>query len=219
MNEKKETIKWVLNHPVWIYPRKRDREGEGEIVKELLSDDLDYLPDFGWENCITIIPMFVNPETKRVDEDESKNTHFEVWLEAGPPMMPDEHFDNVLVSHDINLDCGGDTLDEALISLAALVKEHYGDYKKEEHWTTWHQTSPHGILNKIVELDLKSHEATPLFTKEELEAIEEEVESRVFNYLVEEDQDPYFDTDYTIFLREDIRLEVIREFKEKKEGN
>lgn len=145
--KRKEIIRWVLNHPVWTYPQKRNRKEEGEALRQYLDNDLDYLPEFGWERCISITPMFVNPDTRKVDNDDAKNIHLEIWIEAGPPMPPDENFDFVMSSHDYNLDCGGDTIDDALINLAALVKEHYGDYTKEgRYWLTWHRTSPYGVL-------------------------------------------------------------------------
>ena len=33
-------------------------------------------------------------------------------------------------THDIDLDCGGDTFEEAIIELAKLVKKYYGDNNK-----------------------------------------------------------------------------------------
>ena len=52
--------------------------------------------------------------------DETKNTKVEIWLEHG-------HYDvdwGACV-HNIDLDCGGDTFEEAIIKLAELVKRHY----------------------------------------------------------------------------------------------
>ena len=62
----------------------------------------------------------INPDIGMVDDDESKNTKVEVWLEAGPY---GEHC-NI---HDWDLDCGGDTFEEAIIKLADLVKQYYDD--------------------------------------------------------------------------------------------
>ena len=62
----------------------------------------------------------VNPQTNEIDDDPSKNTKVQVWLEHGPY----EGFEH---THDINLDCGGDTFEEAIIRLAELVKLHYPD--------------------------------------------------------------------------------------------
>jgi hypothetical protein len=76
----------------------------------------------------------------RVGDDESKNKHIECWLEFGPleygyaysggkePSDWDtettrHHF------HDIDLDTGAATFDEALVRLAKLVRKKYGDYE------------------------------------------------------------------------------------------
>lgn len=65
----------------------------------------------------------VDPETGAINLlDKSKNTKVEVWLEHGPY---DEAWEGC--THDIDLDCGGDTFEEAIIKLAELVKKHYTD--------------------------------------------------------------------------------------------
>ena len=64
----------------------------------------------------------VNPATNAVDDDRQKNTKVAVWLEC----FPDN--ENVYGRfHDVDLDCGGDTFEDAIITLAGLVKEKYGD--------------------------------------------------------------------------------------------
>jgi hypothetical protein len=80
-------------------------------------------------------------ERGRVNEDSSKNVRTECWLELGPVKwgyhQPEYeakegarcykmHF------HDIDLDCGAPTFDEALIKLARKVQRKYGDYPVEE---------------------------------------------------------------------------------------
>ena len=64
----------------------------------------------------------VNPETNAIDDDSTKNTKVQVWLEHGPY---DKEWGGC--THDIDLDCGGDTFEEAIIKLAELVKGKYGD--------------------------------------------------------------------------------------------
>ena len=61
----------------------------------------------------------VNPETNSVDDDSDKNTKVRIWLEHGPY---DEKYG---FTHDIDLDCGGDTFEEAIIKLAELVQKYY----------------------------------------------------------------------------------------------
>lgn len=63
----------------------------------------------------------VDPETNAIDyEDPAKNIKVQIWLEHGPY---DAEFD--VCAHDIDLDCGGDTFEEAIIKLAKLVKNKY----------------------------------------------------------------------------------------------
>ena len=62
----------------------------------------------------------VNPKTGKLDDDITKNTKVEIWLEC----FPDDENGRF---HDIDLDCGGDTYEEAIIKLASLVKKKYGD--------------------------------------------------------------------------------------------
>ena len=62
----------------------------------------------------------VNPVTNTIDDESSKNTKVQIWLEHGPY----EHYHND-TTHDIDLDCGGDTFEEAIIKMAELVKKYY----------------------------------------------------------------------------------------------
>lgn len=83
----------------------------------------------------------VDPVTHTVEDDESRNTLIEVWLEYGPyedlakdfpeydKDFPEYAQENFQRTHDPALDCGGPTFDEALIVLANKVLFHYGDYK------------------------------------------------------------------------------------------
>lgn len=77
----------------------------------------------------------------RVDEDESKNIRSEVWLEFGPicwgyNSKPEWEKCRAYIqhTHDVDLDCGAPTFDEALVKLAKKVKKKYGDFKSE----SWH---------------------------------------------------------------------------------
>lgn len=70
----------------------------------------------------------VNPETRAIDDDNSKNTRMEVWLETGPAYFDTYSGQYRSNMHDIRLDCGATTFEEALIELANLIKKYYGDY-------------------------------------------------------------------------------------------
>ena len=67
-------------------------------------------------DCLDIELAKVNPSTNCIES--SGNTKVEVWLECGP-------WDSECRVHDIDLDCGGSTFEEAIITLAKLVKEKY----------------------------------------------------------------------------------------------
>ena len=64
----------------------------------------------------------VNPKTMEVDDNFSKNTKVQVWLESGEY---EEEYG--MCCHNIDLDCGADTFEEAIIELAYLVKENFTD--------------------------------------------------------------------------------------------
>lgn len=84
-----------------------------------------------WD-ALDIFVVKVNPDTNAIDDDKSKNTKTQVWLETG------RHIDerDMLIpgcspfSHDYYLDCGGDTFEEAIIQLADLVLKYYGRNSK-----------------------------------------------------------------------------------------
>lgn len=83
------------------------------VEHRIFKDDFEY--DRLWMHVTK-----VNPITDEIDDDETKNTKTEVWLEC----FPDNENG---IFHDTDLDCGGDTFEEAIIKLASLVKEKYGD--------------------------------------------------------------------------------------------
>ena len=83
-----------------------------------------------FEECLDIYVTKVNPKTKRIDDNEKLNTKVEVWLECGKYLF-DEHRKEYLPCHDIDLDCGGDTFEEAIIKLANLVKKYYKQEEKK----------------------------------------------------------------------------------------
>lgn len=89
---------------------------------------LDNHPEFRDEflgGALLVEVVKVNPQTNEVEENPKLNTKTRIWLECG------EHTDNGF-SHDIDLDTGGDTFEEAIINLANLVLSFYGRYTEEE---------------------------------------------------------------------------------------
>ena len=82
---------------------------------------------------LDIMVVKVDPETLAINlDDNSKNTHTRIWLEHGP--YDDEWG---VCAHDIDLDCGGDTFEEAVIELAKLVKWHYTDDGEKIEERSW----------------------------------------------------------------------------------
>lgn len=79
-----------------------------------------------FHECLDIEVVKLNPKTKAIDDNRELNTETNVWLEAG-------QYSEYIRYHDLNLDCGGRTFEEAIVKLANLVQQHYGDnYKWEE---------------------------------------------------------------------------------------
>jgi hypothetical protein len=71
----------------------------------------------------------VNPKTHKIDDDKSKNAQVECWLEFGKvAYVVSDGTLHLQHWHDVKLDCGAPTFDEALVKLARLVKRHYGDF-------------------------------------------------------------------------------------------
>lgn len=101
-----EAFNYLKNHPIFI---------------NYLNDELT-IPKF--QDCLDISVVKVNPATSSVDDNGTLNTKVEVWLEAGPYLKTGKK------SHDYDLDCGGDTFEEAIIELAKLVEKHYTSDKE-----------------------------------------------------------------------------------------
>lgn len=129
--EIRHEITWLMDHPIWTYPHKT---GGGAIM------GVDLPPVVmlgGWADCVEINIVYVDPATERIEEDESRNTALRVWLEAGP--WHDESLEDSTspkgpprwsASYDPRLDCGGPSIEVALLELARLVRFYYGDDRK-----------------------------------------------------------------------------------------
>ena len=79
----------------------------------------------------------------RTNDNPALNLHPECWLEFGSEewgyYSDWENETSRMSYHDIALDCGGDTFDEALTVLAKLILKKYGDYKDRKG-----REGPHG---------------------------------------------------------------------------
>lgn len=77
-----------------------------------------------FKESLHIMVVKVNPETETIEDYQSSNSETRVWLEIGPYVIEEDYKG---LTHDIDLDCGGKTFEEAIINLANLVKKKYGD--------------------------------------------------------------------------------------------
>lgn len=79
---------------------------------------------WAWSN-LDIDVVKTSPKSKRVVDKESENTLIQYWLEGGP-YCDDEHTGELISCHDLRLDTGGSSFEEAVIKYAALVRKYYG---------------------------------------------------------------------------------------------
>lgn len=92
--------------------------------------------DGRFRSLLDITVVRVNPATNEIDDDKSKNRSVRIWLEFGPWTKREELSEAAreympsdgVASHDIDLDCGAPTFEEAIMKLAYLVLNKYGDY-------------------------------------------------------------------------------------------
>jgi hypothetical protein len=89
-----------------------------------------YVP-FASAAIIEITPHMVCPETNRVEKLQFMNTKLQFWAELMIPHF-DKQFNQHCHAHDWELDCGGDTWEEAVENLYQLVIQKYGDYTEED---------------------------------------------------------------------------------------
>ena len=72
------------------------------------------------DECLDVEVAKVNPTTCEIDDNKALNTKVEVWLEMGA-------YNKEYREHDIDLDCGGNTYEEAIINMANNVLNQYGN--------------------------------------------------------------------------------------------
>jgi hypothetical protein len=147
--EQRALIKWVMYHPLWAHEwliRVPPAGYDGPLFgAEESGWPLQDVRDGGFHECVEIEPVYINPATKAIEDDEEKNTEFRIWIEAGgwddmakpenasswpEPQGGWNEFNRWVTCHDLCLDCGGSTMEEALLQLAVRVKFHYGDTDK-----------------------------------------------------------------------------------------
>lgn len=131
-----EAFWWLHEHPLFRYAGV-DARDRGNIFPENLS----------------IHVAKVDPETHRVEDLKSRNTHVEIWIEVTTYTDPLQFPENErgmfelpenergmfgsweyegIPTHHYPLDCGADTYEEAIIKLAQMVyqrREYYPQHK------------------------------------------------------------------------------------------
>lgn len=81
-----------------------------------------------FKKALDIDVAVVDPVTLRIEDEPERNTLPQVWLECGPYVrVYHMQMGSFMPSHDIDLDCGANTFEEAIIKLAELVQAKYGD--------------------------------------------------------------------------------------------
>lgn len=97
---------WILQHPAFLN-------------KDMVSARIE------------IEPHDVCPHTNRIEDFKALNTKTQLWVEFMSPMYM-EDTKQWVQAHDYELDCGGDTYDEAIDKLYQNVVSVYGEYTEEE---------------------------------------------------------------------------------------
>jgi len=100
------------------------------IFQEEVNYNNDTWNESHFKECLDIDVVKVNPKTNSIDDDETKNTKVQIWLECGK-------YNKEFRIHDIELDCGADTFELAIIELANLVMEWYGEVKDRIKKSDW----------------------------------------------------------------------------------
>ena len=87
--------------------------------------------DTGFLDALDIMVVKVDPKTNSVSNKESRNSAVRVWLETGAGYSdPHEMFGSVPI-HDIRLDVGAPTFEEAVIKLAGRIRKFYGSKRRK----------------------------------------------------------------------------------------
>lgn len=75
--------------------------------------------DTRFGSMLDVQAVKVCPESLHIEQDGSRNTKLQIWLEPGVVAIVD---DEAVSAGDYGLHCGGDTFEEAIIKLAQIVK-------------------------------------------------------------------------------------------------
>lgn len=116
---------YLNNHPV--YWRFHPHEGHPPNSTVFLEHEYGFGSD-----AINVMVVRVCAKCRRIhEEDGPYEEKTEIWLETGKwDMLPGRNHPGHTHWHDTELDCGGDTYEEAVVKLARLVWEKYGNDRR-----------------------------------------------------------------------------------------
>ena len=136
--ERKARVQWLLDHMVWTYPVEVNMPLAGDECLGPFTGEVRIIYQGTLQECATFDFVYVDPITETIEDDESRNTAFRVWVEAGPwydrassgepePSEGWRHWNRWGSSHDTRLDCGASTMDDVLLELASRVEMFYNE--------------------------------------------------------------------------------------------
>ena len=108
-------------------------------VGKLESSNGTLVPTHRFDMSLKTEVVKVNPE---IDDDPSKNTKVQVWLEAGPyeDLGITDGYDEPTgikgFSHDVDLDSREDTFEDAIIELANRIRDKYDQPQQPQEEST-----------------------------------------------------------------------------------
>lgn len=114
---------YLNHHPAfWHFFGKENMTAAERIHEKWLIDD------DGFRDSVSVYVVKVNPTTSHSEDDTTLNTKTEVWIELGKHGWP---HDDANISdtnwHDVDLDCGADTFEQAVITAAIHLHAAYGN--------------------------------------------------------------------------------------------
>jgi hypothetical protein len=162
--ERRALVRWILNHKLWTHEYFMKIHAPGQSMFKKIPDSTHFsmtepegemqdVRDGSFSDCISFTYVYLDPTVERVqgipvDDEDPRNTDFRVWVEGGgymdqskdenfpPPPNGWDNFNRWITCHDLNLDCSGATMEDALIQLALRVKWFYGEGGRAEERIT-----------------------------------------------------------------------------------
>jgi hypothetical protein len=119
---------YVDSHPAfWCFEKKFTERPENHLS--------NLVHNGAWPRSVDLAPHKVDPVTRRIEDEESRNILTEWWYEFGPwDLLPRVHGSDAeprqSCYHDYLLDGGALTYDQAVLDIALKVHTHYGNDRR-----------------------------------------------------------------------------------------